>query len=104
MGKMPIFHALKLAALLWPLNIWFPLARQVPRVANAVSSTVSLFAFRLRRILLLLRRRPAEVRPVGEGPADAVPRSGSRRRRSAAAGERERRRVDPPVGDRSGCG
>ncbi|KAK1291117.1 hypothetical protein QJS10_CPA05g01322 [Acorus calamus] len=88
MGKMPIFHAFKLAALLWPLNLWFPLARQLPRVANAVSSTVSLFAFRLRRISSSVddddgppRRSPSrsdrweralrmlfqEVVPVGDG-------------------------------------
>ncbi|KAK1300497.1 hypothetical protein QJS10_CPB13g00379 [Acorus calamus] len=46
----PIIHRFKLAALFWPLNTWFPMARQIPRVCRVVSAAASLFAFHMRRI------------------------------------------------------
>ncbi|KAK1323117.1 hypothetical protein QJS10_CPA02g00277 [Acorus calamus] len=59
----PITQAFKLTALFWPLNMWFPMARQIPRVCRAVSATASLFAFHMRRIshddYPLRRQRPA---------------------------------------------
>ncbi|KAK1276931.1 hypothetical protein QJS04_geneDACA001585 [Acorus gramineus] len=46
----PIIHAFKLTALFWPLNTWFRMARQIPRVCRVVSAAASLFAFHMRRI------------------------------------------------------
>ncbi|CAA6672571.1 unnamed protein product [Spirodela intermedia] len=50
--KRPLLQLLfRLSPLLWPFNIYLPLARQLPGMCNATVAATSLLLFRLRRIV-----------------------------------------------------
>uniref|UniRef100_A0A5K1CIL2 Uncharacterized protein n=1 Tax=Nymphaea colorata TaxID=210225 RepID=A0A5K1CIL2_9MAGN len=51
-SKFLLPQLLGLSPLFWPFNLYVPLARQLPSVCNAVSSTTTILVFRLRRIML----------------------------------------------------
>ncbi|OVA15881.1 hypothetical protein BVC80_1821g40 [Macleaya cordata] len=49
--KLRFIYLFKLSPLLWPFNLYLPLARQLPRICDVLSNASSLFVFRLRLIL-----------------------------------------------------